>query len=809
MENNLLNRIAYRNICRKKGRSICIVIAIFITAFLSMIAVSAYSYIESSVRRLLESERAWAGDAGIFVYSEDDISAISNDNGIDRIGCGYHLGAIFDDQGYVQTEIAYYDDLLAEWMNCYPNKGRMPQSVNEIVVSDDLLKKYGLKFTGNNKLKINYSIDNADVEGTFVVVGIYEKSRGIKDMILVSEQYYKTKSFEMIASGISKDNFPILVEMTFKNDGDIEANLKSMSDRIGLELVDGEYIVNSNIDNETLRNLRYIMIAVMFFIFLLGFFFISNVYSVSKNEEEKFYSNLILVGASRKSIRKIIYLQMAELFFPGVILGIATGYLFSRITLSKILSSLFSFYVASVEDVKLVILPFGITLFAVLVSRIEILKIVRSAETIDGKSKIKQYKKGRESKSSNLLFIQVVRRLRRSRKFMIITILTLFVSVLIGELVLTYINGFNVKKYLDSTLYYDFTFHSSKFSSSYNEEDRVFANNEIDDLKGLDGAILYGGGAVNPTNIKLSDEIWNKYKDSGMFANNEAKNMYTNVYGLDKNLLEQMSVLKGSIDAATFESGQYVIINSLGQEETGKSCWEIGDTIDIDSVDGSVKSYQVMAIAELPYELSYESKWEGSSDIFLPMMEWEKITGQSDYYIYAIDVEDDKKDSFENECIHLIEENANLEYESVKTIYEENKSHFDGLKTMAILILFFILVSTIINFFNVIFSEMIGNKKEVANMQSMGISISKIRKSYIIEGILFLLSGIIFAAITSPIICWVFIRKIINENYVECNYSPIITAAYVLCGLLAVGITIIFFNKYVITDKTLSERMRE
>ncbi|MDD6169643.1 MAG: FtsX-like permease family protein [Lachnospiraceae bacterium] len=805
----IVNQIAYRNIVNKKGKSICIAVAIFLTAFLSMVAVCSYSYIEESVQRLMESERTWGGDAGVYIYSEDTSEAISKDHAVDQSCKGYHLGVIEDDQGYIQTEVVYYSDLIATWMNCYPNKGRMPQGRNEVVVSDEFLNKYGETISGNDRIKIEYTINGYSKKDEFLVVGVYEKTRGVKDMVLVSKGYYSAVSEKAISAGADQQDFPILIEMTFKNKADIETNLYALMERVGIDPDAGEFIVNSDIDVETLGHLKIAWAVIMFFVFLLGYFFVSNVYSVSLNEEEKFYRRLQLVGTGRRDLRRIIYKQINLLYIPGAVLGVLAGYFFSDNILPKVLSSFFSFDVSSLENTKLIILPFLITYIAVLSGRGKVFKMIRSMTKLNGKASIKPYKRGAESKLKNLLLIMVMRRLCRSKKFVVITVITLFASILGGNLVLSYVNGFDVKEYIASSLYNDFTIHSSLFSESYNDTDRVFEGDMLDELNEADGIVEKEGATVFSTNIKLHDEIQKKYEQSGVLSSNEEGNMYTNVYGLGENFLGQMKVLSGEIDKEKFLTGNYAIINSLGLEENGKSCWDIGDFIEISGTNGETRTYTVMAIAELPYELTYQSKWEGSSDVFLDIGEWKELTGRNDYYIYTYNIEDSEKEDFEKKCKNVVTENSNLTYESAKTIYEENNSYFKELKLMTVLLLVFVLVSTIINFFNVVFNEMIGLKREVANMQSMGIPVNKIRGMFVIEGFAFLMTGIVLGAALSPIICRLFIENIINEIYVSYSYSIIVVLMYLLLGLLAVSMTAIFFKKCVVTKRTISERVRE
>lgn len=210
MAKKMCNKICRRNLWREKGKSFCVFVGIWLAVFLGVTVGAAFDSIRSAAAALERSGRAWLGDAGVYVYSDEQARAVQNDGTVLSSCVGYHLGEITDSQGYVQTELSCYTEEIARWMNCYPTQGRMPETEKEVVVSDEFLKECGGTYPKENEIQITYSVGDRPISDTFTVVGVYEKTNQ-KNMILVSEAYYAVVRKNALQNGAGESDFPILV----------------------------------------------------------------------------------------------------------------------------------------------------------------------------------------------------------------------------------------------------------------------------------------------------------------------------------------------------------------------------------------------------------------------------------------------------------------------------------------------------------------------------------------------------------------------------------------------------------------------
>ena len=85
--------------------------------------------------------------------------------------------------------------------------------------------------------------------------------------------------------------------------------------------------------------------------------------------------------------------------------------------------------------------------------------------------------------------------------------------------------------------------------------------------------------------------------------------MEGDIYGVDSFALEQMTVYEGTVDSEKFAGGGYALVNVqqiLDHTENGGfvDVYEAGDQVEVEFADGTKKSYEVMAVAEIAHPLT-------------------------------------------------------------------------------------------------------------------------------------------------------------------------------------------------------------
>lgn len=791
----LICRISLRNIKQNKGRTFSIFLGIFLATFILTLLISTYYCIEESIGQLLRSGRSWDGDAGIYVYTQDMEKKIENANSVREYCKGYHLGEILEN-GYVQTEVAYYTQKIAKWMRCNLVDGNMPEDMMDIVVSDDFLKKNQIEYSYGQNIDISYEIAGNKIIDTFRIVGYYSKQTSVKDMILVSKNYYEEKKEEYKKNGKTDRDFPVLVEVQFKKTHDFKQLTNNLLSKISLDPSTAEYIINEEIKNPLEGQLVILLIFFLTIIILIEYIWVSNIYYISLNKDIYLYRSLRNLGVTKKQIGSILYMQMNVVYIPAIIIGMTVGWIFSHTVLLSFLTRITLLKFTSFISLRLMSV---LVLFYYIILLLCQLKVKKRLDKNIYNQQLKtifNYKEKDGKHITNMLHRITWRRLYVHKKYVVTIIVMLFSGVLIGNILYTYIRGFDVEQYISSTLLADYIVHSETFSNEI-ENRKNFDLSELDKTNNLEGMLDEGGAAVQPINIELDDLIQKQYDKLVEKSSNKYGNMYTYLYGMDEIMLKHIKVLKGNLNLEAYSSGNYVLIDSLGLEDSGESCWNVGDQIELPTTGGNKKNYTVMAIVSLPYDLSYQSKWEGSSNIFLPMEEWRRDTGLDDYYVYLFNIEDNKTALWDQILEEIVNNDDKIVYESAKTKLSENMKYFQGLKIGLFVLMSIIILATISAYFNIMINEIINSKEESINLLKLGVKKKLLLKEIIWEGGVYVFWAVVIGAISSPIITRFIINNILRSQYIIFGIYEVISLIYLISGIIAIIIICWLYNHIV------------
>lgn len=796
----LIRQIAFRNIKKNKGRFFCLVIAVFITIFFFVAIIWSGTILKASLTESQRITRSWDADAGFYIYDESIIHEIKKLSYVNEVCNSYILGHIFSAGNTVESEVAYCEDEFAKWMHFYPAEGRMPENGTEIVVSDSFLEKMGVGARLNQEITISYTIGEKNIVDTFDVVGIYKRSDSIREAIMVSEDYYKTKKEEYISQGYNA--FPIISEVKYSSANKIEDQSQKLMQDLSFDSDYSEYVVNEYTESGYEKNINYVMILFFLLVIFLAYSFIHSTLSVSKRKDEMFFDKLSRLGIRRKELWDIFFIQISISYVIGILIGLPFGILISKYFVKSIFSRIAQVSVNSHPPLYLYIVATVVTYLVCLYTLWRFFgEIVKKKEN---KSLYDRYRKRHGKMIKNLLHRAMFRRIGANKRKLILVSSMIFVGTMIGNIFFSYLNGFDIEKYISSNLYYDYTIHSSTFTQSI--ENRVpIASEDIQELVEKEGIESSGGGAVTTMRIKLSDKASERYMESEVLGEQSdgivEGFMKTYVYGLDKNLMEQAVVLDGNLDLEEFYSGNYIVVDSLGLDDTGSSCFHVGDEIKLTTAKGTVKAYKVMAIISLPYELSYKSKWGASSNLYLSMPEWGNVVGEEGYYIYTFNVEDAQKDSWDSTIENITSSKGNIVYESAKKIADDNKQLFVQLRMAVILLIIIIMFSSLVSFLNLILNETINLREETLNLQRIGVRKGSLVLCFWEENCIYVFSGIVLGLLISPFMTKAIILLLVAEEYVAYTYDITVSLIYVAIGIVLVGIISNYYKNNIITSK--------
>lgn len=791
----LLKKIAVKKITNEKGKSACTLLAVFLTTMLFIVVFSSGFFVMDSLDEITRDSLSWMGDAA-FIVTDAQARKVAESSLVSDLAHGFHIGEIMDSAGNTDIELVTYEEKMAQWMKCFPVKGRMPEKGHEIVVSKQYLEKCNLQYQENGSIDITYYVDGTKYTDTFTLTGLYDRDIQSKNVMLFSKDFYEEVHQRLQKAGKSGNNIMYQLIEVIYHSSDIEAATHQLMDEIGFDQEHDGFVINTysaDTGGENHKGIYIILCILTLFVMMIGYLFISNIFSISMNRDIKFYGKLVTNGISETEIKKMILLENNILFLMAVIPALLTGYLFTSLALPAILSSFLAFQIENKSKPLIFILAIAYSWLTLLISSGTSIKTAKNASPVGMKRYMKQMKPVKKCNNKNCLNKFVIRGFWQEKKKAGKIYISIAFSILLANLFYTIVTGFDEQEYISSGMKADYTVADKTFYSEFDARARKnISLTDLAECSSLPGLLAAGGGGRCGINIHLTDIQEKEYEEIVGNQNenkHEPGNMYTYVYGLDDLMVQKMKILDGKIDLNLYHSGQYVIVDTLENSgitvKDGKDkCFHVGDSITIPFQSGIEKTYTVMAVAELPYEISFQSTWMGSTNIFLPFSEWSSQTGISDYYMYTYDVKKEYREQWDETLSSIVKNNASLTYQSAKTLADDSREMIHEIKTAGFILSAILLCMGIMNFVNCMANSIYNKRKEYAIMQSMGTTKTEITGALIKESILYIGGGLLLGCIISVPFTYQAVDSFLIYYSVHYGFYPFIYLMFAIMGMI-------------------------
>lgn len=753
---------------------------------------------------------------------DEDIKIISKNSDIKNYSIRTKVGIIDDNK--IMAEISNQDDLGFKWDLIENVEGRPPKNFKEIFADKNTLKKLGYKGEIGEKIKLNYEIlepNRFEVlekkSDEFIVSGIFENS--IDSNVGVG-QFYVSKDYadSLNLPSNSKD-----MQVMLKNSFRIREKLTKIANNCGYNVVNDmsddnkkelkigvNFAYFSNDDNFDYK----IFLPILFFVFIVflsGYLIINNIFEISINEDIKFYGLLKTIGMTREQTKELVKLQGVILLVPSVVIGNLAGFLLGKIILKKVFEN--NFMLASINfDLKIYLL---VIIFSILFSVITVLissnRPAKKAEKISPieASRSAENVKIKNIKSKNISINKLVRRQIFSNKFRFVSIiLSMALSSIILNSVISYTSNINIKKGLSDVIITDYNVATPRyFRYMYYDSEGKLDKKYIEEIKNeegyIGGGLIYSAGSeINYPKIKI-----------------EKKKLSPIVFGIDDYLIEKENFVEGEFDKEKWNSGNYALIGEL---ENKKSKCKVGDEIKL-NYSGNEIILKVMG--KMNYNFANGLRYfsiigeDGTSEIteknkkleelyvYISPENYKNFMKNNNIMSFGFDVKESDKKKF-NSLLSSLENNPDFSYDSrdrqIKSFENmKNLVEFVGLSISSILFLI-----SILNFINIISTEILKNKINLSILESIGMTSRDIEKYLIKKSFIYSISSFVFSIILMILIDSFILRYLFNSfNWAEYKFTimplVIVNIANILIGVL---FTIYFYKKN--TKESLVDRIR-
>ena len=554
-----------------------------------------------------------------------------------------------------------------------------------------------------------------------------------------------------------------------------------------------------------------IIVGVLVLILLTGYLIIYNVFQISVAGDIRFYGLLKTIGTTPRQLRRIIRTQALLLSLIGIPIGLLLGWLLGGVLTPVITARLNE--VTTVVSVS-PLLFVGAAIFALVTVLISCRRPGRLAGKVSPVEAVRYTegkalkRNGKRSGKGVSLLSMAWANLGRSRGKTFITVLSLTLAVVLLTLTVTFAGGFDMDKYVSNFTASDFILaDAGQFQTgghAFNDEMEV--PEEVIDAVEAQGGITGRGriyGKTAPALEFVTEEyyrsMWGRWNTQEQLDSMVAFKERTEdgllddqvqLYGMEPFALDHLKVLEGDLSKLNDPDGSYIAAvysdDDYGNPEMDSHWARLGDTVTIryvekfeyyDPATGEVYGplenvpegaayaeraikyrdvdYTVAALVTVPFALSY--RYYGADEFVMGADTFVRETGTDSVMYYAFDTTEEANAAMESFLADYTENgNPQFDYESKATYAGE----FESTRSMFLLLggalSFIVGMVGVLNFFNAILTGITARRRELAVLQSIGMTARQLRTMLALEGLLYTLGAALLALalilVTAPFV---------------------------------------------------------
>lgn len=862
----IIRKLSLRSFRSNKTRNIVALIAIALTTILFTsiftVAISMnYSWQQQTMRMV-----GGSAHGGFKYLTEEQVNELKDHPLIKEYGYSVMLSMPMEPPFHKHhTEIRYSNDDGAKLFFSYPTTGRMPAEAKELATDTKVLDLLGVPHELGQKVTFTYPLGDKKITDTFTLCGFWETDETmLASQIWLSKDYVADKlaSYDKEAD-LSWGNNIIgtwSLDVMFDNSRNIEKNLSIIAEDKGYNTLDStaENYIGTGVNwaytsthlNSADRMITLLALAmIVILVVLTGYLIIYNIFQISISNDIRFYGLLKTIGTTYKQLKRLIRNQAILLSLLGIPVGLIIGFFIGN-ALTKIIMS--NMTVTNTYITFNLWIFIGSAIFScitVLISTRKPGKMAASVSPMEAvrfvdRSTVKQ--KTSKTKNGSKVYQMARANLMRNRKKTTLVILSLSLSVILLSAVYTFAKGFNMDKFLSKFVVSDFVVgHADYFKSYFRSEEQKVTESFISVIHEQEGiteegrVYLYTELASVLQTKKIFMEYYSdlprEHLDPSILnmKDDDMIKMSLDIYGLDKLPMKHLKLVEGSIDLEQMNQ-EHGIIQIISEDDYGnpdmhQAIYNIGDRVSIHyntdyiiDEEGNITEnngydieYKVVATAVIPNNISMRRYGSLNFAITPDTMreDMKIINNNKDAFStmnYMINVEPEQEsnlESFIKDYTNNVETDMN--YESRSTYTKEFQSYQNMFILVGGILSLIIGFIGIMNFINAELTSIMSRKRELAMLNSIGMTGKQIKRMLVIEGLFYGGNTIVISFFVSILVGFFLIRQLESILWFFQYHFTVIPILGVLPIFILLGI-IIPLSAFKATNKqSIVERLRE
>ncbi len=779
--NKVIHNIAKASLKESKIKNIFMTVTISLAiCFIMVLGLASLNY-KTYEREIVKGMQ----DCIYYDVSKEQIDGLkSNEN----VSCVMEYRSGFEKEiGNIKIKPIYYDYKVQEINTQKLSKGNFPTKPNEVVIDVLVAKELGIEENIGETIEI--------LGEKFIISGFIDYGKSIYYPTLFSKEYsesgivFKNSTLDALIKVSPNMRIP---STTYIKDFFYELGKTNGIERKNVN-PNNKFVDTFSINMSELQMFVGLSIVVL----IIGGIVIYSIFYLSVSSKVKEYAQLRTIGMSKKQIRKLIKIEGLEYCKIAIPLGIVIGSIISYVISSNGWNILNVLKLAVVSGVLGTISVFiSVTKPAKRasnVSPIEGLRYTGNDEIVKASNKL-----CRNLTPNSLGKIEFY----KNRKKTNITLISLIIGGALFIGALTFTGSINTEKYARNGYFrnceYYLNFSKESMEESQNGLYNLISNgNNLtkvkDELENLEEVDYINARKTYFLKIDTKKDV----------INEEIESMNENLQEAMKKSLKSGT---GDINELT-ENGEIYLSYSDVFEEVYGYTPKVGDKVTFHYFNAGEKQIE-LTIGGIG-DSGFSKYARAMGWILVPQNVYDQISEGVDSTGY---LEVATKNHIYNEDIDNKVKNIVKKYEDISCMtysewHEQAEQTANSFKNGLIGISIFIIIFSIINLINTVITSMVTRRKEIAILQSMGMTKKQVNKMIIFENIWLAVPNCLASSIIGPSFAYLAI-KIFEEfgmYYMEFKLPILALALYFVISILVPSIIAIccikIFNKESIVDR--------
>lgn len=855
-----IQRIAWKSFQSNKARNVIAMFAIILTTTLFCALFTIGITMNASTE--MQSLRLTGGKAhaSFKILTEEQLNRLKTHPLIKKAAITRILSSLNTDaynKYTYQAELRYGNDAAAEVFFSQPEVGHMPETADELATDTALLDFLGVEHKLGETVTLTFPLGDTEVTHSFTLCGYWEKDTSIMHtQVWLSEEYVNQTLKEYPVTSTDPESTGTWnLNVLFADSSNIEKDLETVAKDNGFTLDDPKatnYLetgistafTSVRLSNsDAILNLSIMAIAA-FIILLTGYLIIYNIFQISIATDIRFYGLLKTIGSTQKQIRRIVRMQAFYLSCVGIPIGLLVGFVVGTGLSRLIMNMLNTSTYISVNPLIFI----GSALFSILTITIACRKPGKMAASVTPVEAVKytegnnKSKAKRKSKSGAKILRMSIANLNRNRKKTVLVILSLTLSLLLLNATYTFSMGFNKDRFLKQFILSDFVIgNANYFKMKFNpySPQSALSQTATDALLSQEGIESYGEVGMNSKYalFRITSADFEKnagYPYTPEFSSEPAElspdeevDSSLRIYGMDDFTAGYLQVVEGTIDRSQWKD-PHSIIQVIPKDDYGNyniddKIYQVGDTMTIDYYEEFPWDDEGNMIPAKKSQISYTV----AASVLMPEPLTSLTFGTPMFVMYQDTLKQDTNNAYTPMICMANADDAHTEnIEAFLKSYTEQAEPDMSYKSMLSYSDSYTLIQTtiisvggglsaiialvgILNFINAELTSIMSRRRELAMMQSIGMTGSQLKQMLILEGIFYGVLAVLTASVLN-IFTSRFLLSPIEQIYWFFEYRfTMLPILLVLPLFLVFGILVPLLSYQKASRQTIVERLRE